>query len=150
MAALRDRLAACDASIRRGLDPDEEVLASGRCEDITDHGTVDLGGATWTFIMVTNRRLRWVPRSQLRFEAALDLDDVTGVAEETMGHRYAITLDHGPLMRLHRVPAHRLLKFRWGDAERMDDFRRTGLAFSRAVTSAAVVLRRELARRGLR
>ena len=97
--------------------------------------------------MVTSRRLRWVPRAALRFEASLDLDAVTHVTETKKGHRYAITLDHPPLVRLHHVPAHRSLIFRWGNAERLDEFTRTRLAFSRMDTSAAIALRAELARR---
>jgi hypothetical protein len=58
---------------------------------------VDKGGAGWTYVMVTNRRLRWVPHVNLSAEAALDLDDVKGAIEETRGHRYAITLEHAPL-----------------------------------------------------
>jgi hypothetical protein len=146
VAALRDRLAACDASIRSRLDYDEAVLAVGRCEDITEHGGVESGGAAWTYVMVTNRRLRWVPRSRLEFETALDLDDVTGLSEETSAHRYAISLEHTPVVRRHRVP-HRLLFFRWGTVDRMDEFRRTKLAFSRADTAAVAALRSELARR---
>lgn len=147
MATLRDLLAACDASIRLRLDPDEVVRASGRCEDITDRGSIDAGGAAWTYIMVTNRRLRWVPRSQPRFEASLDLDSVTRAREQTKRHRYAITLSHAPTTRLHHVAAHRLLVFGWGNAERVDEFRETRLAFSRAETSAARALRDELTRR---
>jgi hypothetical protein len=148
VTTLRDLLAACDGSIRRRLEPDEEVLAVGRCEDVTDRGSIESGGAAWTFVMVTNRRLRWVTRSQLRFEAALDLENVTHVAEQTDGHRYALTLGHDPLRRRHWVPAHRFLIFTWGNAETYEEFRRTRLAFSRPNTVAAQALRDELRRRG--
>jgi hypothetical protein len=96
--------------------------------------------------MITNRRLRWVPNLRLANEAALRLDDVTGVSEEVEGHRYAIALEHHPVRRLHWVPAHTFLWFRWGNDERIGEFRRTRLAFSRPNT--AVALRAELARRG--
>ena len=148
MTSLRDLLMVCDESIRSRLEPDEEVLATGRCEDITEHGSISSGGATWTYVMVTSRRLRWVPRSKLRFEAAIHLDDVTAVAERTKAHRYAITVRHAPLRRLHWVPAHRFLIFRWGNAERVEEFRRTRLAFSQPDTVAAQALRDELRHRG--
>lgn len=147
--SLRQRLEVCDARVREHLDPDERVLAIGRAEDITERGGPEQGGATWTYVMVTNRRLRWVPHADLRFEAALDLDDVIAVTEEAQAHRYALTLDHRPIHRLHRVPARRFLRFEWGNAYTLDPLTRTRLAFSRQHTAAAVALRAELASRGV-
>jgi len=37
---LRERLESCEAVLRAHLDPDERVIAIGRCEDITDRGVV--------------------------------------------------------------------------------------------------------------
>jgi hypothetical protein len=147
VTTLRDLLKACDVTVRSHLDPHEQVLAVGRCEDITVRGNTEGGGAAWTYIMVTDRRLRWVARAKLRFEASLDLDSVTTVSERLNGHRYAIALEHPAVMRLHWVPAHRFLLFQWGNAEATIALSRTELAFSRRDTDAAVALRGQLARR---
>lgn len=124
-------------------------MAIGRCEDITERGSVDSGGNAWTYIMVTDRRLRWVPRSDLRFEASLELDNVRTVSERFHLHRYAIALEHTSVMRLHPVAAHRFLMFQWGNAVAPTALSRTELAFSRRDTEAAEALRSQLVRRDL-
>ena len=122
-------LAACEAQIRAHLEPGEHALAVGRGEDVTEAGA----GPGWTFVMVTDRVLRWIPNLDLRLEASLALDSVTDVTERTVAHRYAIDLEHRPLTRLHHVPKHRFLKFEWGNDFANDVFTRTSLAFSRIV-----------------
>jgi hypothetical protein len=149
VATLRDRLSECDAAIRRHLSLEETVIATGRCQDITDLGDIDMGGGGWTFVLVTDRRLWWVPGVNLRFETALDLDGVNRATEETWKHRYGITLHHAPLVRRHVVPEYRLMRWRWGDTEQDDTFLRTRLAFSRSGTKAAVALRDQLAERNI-
>jgi hypothetical protein len=149
VTTLRDLLDACDASVRDHLDSDEQALTVGRCEDITVQGGIEGGGAAWTYIMVTDRRLRWVPRAQLRFEASLDLDDVTSVSERSRGHRYAIHLIHRPHTRAHWAPAHRFLTFEWGNTVVTTPLSHTELAFSRRDTEAAEALRSQLIRRDL-
>jgi hypothetical protein len=137
-------LEACDVALRGHLDADEYVLAIGRCEDITERGSIEQGGASRTFIMVTNRRLRWVPYANLEFEASLALDGVTAVLETVHGHRYSIALDHTPLTRPHTVPAHRFLRFQWGNVVVRTPLTRTELAFSRRNTKAALALREQV------
>ena len=149
MAGLKERLESCEADLRARLEPDEHVFAVGRCEDVTDRGGVDQGGAGWTFVMVTDRCLRWVPGVSPRFETAVDLDDVTDALEQTSAHRYAMTLDHAPVRALRDVPAHRFMTFRWGNATALRTLSRTMLAFSRRDTDAARALRGQLARRGI-
>jgi hypothetical protein len=149
VATLTDRLGRCDAAIRERLDADETVIATGRCEDITECGSIDSGGAGWTYMMVTDRRLHWVPYVNLAYAATLDLDAIIRVGEASRAHRYAVTLDHAPFARLRHVPAHRVLIWEWGNAERRDLFDRTRLAFSRKDTQAALALRDQLTRRGL-
>jgi len=149
VAGLKERLESCEADLRARLEPDEQVVAVGRCEDVTDRGRVDQGGAGWTFVMVTDRRLRWVPGVSLRFETAVDLDDVTDALEQTSAHRYAMTLDHAPVRATRIVPAHRFMTFRWGNATAVRTLSRTMLAFSRRDTEAARALREQLARRGI-
>jgi hypothetical protein len=99
--------------------------------------------------MVTDRRLRWVPRSLPRYESEVGLDDITDAFEQMSAHRYAATLDHRRVRALRDVPAHRFMTFRWGNATAVRTLRRTMLAFSRRDTDAARALREQLARRGV-
>ena len=149
MPYLKDRLERCEAHLRARLEPDERVIALGRCLDIKALGDIDSGGAAWTFVMVTDRRLRWVPRVRLRYETNVDLDGVTAVFEQTSAHRYAMALHHAPVRALREVPAHRFLWFQWGNAEAVRVLLVTTLAFSRRDTEAARALRAELDRRGI-
>jgi hypothetical protein len=100
--------------------------------------------------MVTDRKLRWVPGTNMRNEASLNLDDVDSYEEQTVAHRLMVTLEHQPLSRPHHVPAHRFLMFEWGDAVSSDPLPRTRLAFSRRDTEAAVALREQLTSRRVR
>ena len=54
VTSLRELLVVCDSDLRTRLDPDEQVVAIGRCEDITERGGPELGGAGWTFVMITD------------------------------------------------------------------------------------------------
>ena len=146
---LRERLESCEADLRAHLDPDERVIAIGRCEDISDRGGLNQGGAGWTFVMVTDSQLRWVPGVSLPFETAVELDNVTEAFEQTSAHRYAMTLHHAPVRALRVVPAHRFLAFRWGNAIAVRTLGTTRLAFSRRETDAARALREQLALRGM-
>ena len=121
--SLKESLEACDADLRTRLLPGESVIAVGRCEDVTEGGDLDRGGAGWTFVMVTDRRLRWVPRSRLRYETEVDLDETTDAFEQTSAHRYAMTLDHAPVRALRDIPAHRFAMFRWGTPPRFEPSR---------------------------
>ena len=150
MPTLPDLLRSCDAVVRNHLESDEHVLAIGRCEDITQRGgSIDRGGAAWTYIMVTDRKLRWVPHANLRFEASLELDAVSAVSERLVKHRYGIAMTHAPLSRPHWVPKHRILIFEWGNAIVTTPLGRTKLAFSRRDTEAALALQNQLAVRTL-
>jgi hypothetical protein len=149
MAGLKELLESCEADLRARLEPDELVVAVGRCEDVTHRGGADQGGAGWTFVMVTDRYLRWVPGVSLPFETAVELDDVTEALEQISAHRYAITVQHAPVRALRQVPAHRFMTFEWGNATEVRTIKRTKLAFSRRDTDAARALREQLARRGV-
>jgi hypothetical protein len=141
---LRVRVHACYALLRSHLDPDEWIVAVGRCEDITMRGSIDSPG--WTYVMVTNARLRWVPNFDPRFEAALPFNSITAAWERSSKHRYAIALEHAPLTRPHWAPAHRFLTFEWGNRLVWTPLTRTVLAFSRRDTHAAIALRHRVSR----
>jgi hypothetical protein len=149
VGGLADQLKTCEAELRRRLEPDERVVEVGRAEDITLRGTIEAGGAAWTFVMVTDRSLRWVPQCRLRYVTAVGLEDVTGALERTSAHRYAIRLRHQPIQALRDVPKHRFLGFRWGNTDALRTLRITTLAFSRRDTKAARALREQLALRGM-
>jgi hypothetical protein len=149
VATLRQLLDACEAELQAHLEPNEHVLATGRGEDITQGGGPERGGAAWTYVMVTDRRLHWVPHADLRLNASLDLDDVTAAIEHMKAHRYAIRLDHRDITRSFLVPAHRFLWFKWGNAVSRVSVARTRLAFSRRDTAVARALRDQLSSRGV-
>jgi hypothetical protein len=146
---LKGLLDACAVDLRARLEPDERVVAIGRAEDIILHGDIDNGGAGWTFVMVTDRYLRWVPGCRLQYATALPFDDVTTALEWTSAHRYATSLRHGPIQAVRSVPAHRFLHYRWGDTDAVRTLGITTLAFSRRETEAARALREQLALRGV-
>ena len=141
----KQRRDALEREIRSRLDPKEEVLAVGGCNDISERGDTSSTGVGYTFVVVTDRKLRWIPHGDLRFEVALDFADVINAAEETVGHRYSIELSHRPLTRARPGPAHRFLKYAWGNAVVTTPLTRTRLGFSRRDTKAAVALRGQLA-----
>lgn len=77
MAYLSDLMRVSEAAVRDLLPDKEQVLATGRCADITTTGDLDSAGAGWTYVMVTNRRVHWVPSiERLRTVCSLDLDRV--------------------------------------------------------------------------
>lgn len=148
MGWFRDEFAACDAEVRRRLPPDERVLAIGRCEDITEIGGPERGGMTQAYVMITSRKLRWVPGRKLAYEASLDLDAITAYTERRLAHRYAISLEHPPLERRRIVPDLTLppelraqLRAEGRLREGTGPFSYTELAFSRRDTVAARALR---------
>jgi hypothetical protein len=147
VTTLKELLRSSDETVRSHLEPDERVLAVGRCQDVTERGGPEQGGSAHTYVMVTDRHLRWIRDSDLRYEASLPLDDVTEASEHRAAHHYSIELMHLPLVRLHVVPAHRFLKYRWGNAFTREPLTRTELAFSRSDTEAASALRAQLVAR---
>ncbi len=147
MASFIDRLAACEDRMRDSLHRGEQVLGVGRCEDISEGGSIESGGAAWTFIMVTDQRLRWAPMLNMAFAASLNLDAVTSAAERTRAHRYAIRLEHEPISLDRWTPRFRLGSLKTGNVIRTGTFTRTTLAFSRRDTQAAIALRDQLAAR---
>jgi hypothetical protein len=139
--------------MRRHLEADEQVTAVGRCADITELGGPEQGGTSDSFVMITDRRLRWVPYSILAWEASLKLDDVSAFTERTLAHRYALRLAHPPLERQRwrpheTFPADLRERLRAEGRLRGDGVSSlswTELAFSRPDTKAAKALREALA-----
>jgi hypothetical protein len=143
MKSRRDRFGSCDAAIRSHLDPQEVVLAVGTCHDMTERRSIETTGVI-AYVVVTDQSLRWTPDGDVRFEAALAFADVIAVREASAGHRYSVSLAHGPLVRPRWGPAHRFLMFAWGNKIVTEPLTHTELAFSRRETKAATALRGQL------
>ncbi len=148
MDSSKRTLLACDAAIRAHLEEGEHVVAVGRCADITEIGGVEQGGAPRTFLMITDRRLRWVEPYDLATEASIKLSDVTSFRERTLAHRWAILLRH-PSVHYRRLWPGRTLPASAAATLRADGRLRdepgpityTEFAFSRRDTAAARALR---------
>ena len=146
MTTANDRYAAADAFLRDLTPPDEAVIASGRCIDISDTG--DMGTNGYQFVVVSEHAIRWSPVHDLTMAATVDLDRVTRFAERTDTHRYAIALDHAPIERRWRRERAWLDPHHDAPVDRTST--RTELLFSRRDTDAAAGLREQLERRGIR
>ncbi len=144
--SFRDGIAAAEAQVREHLDSGEQILAVRRADDVTE-APGSTGGHS--FVMVTDRALRWITFHDLRLEASLDIEAITHASERTAAHRYAMDLEHGPIRHAHYVPAHRVLSSKWGNKIAYDVFTRTSIAFSRRETAAASALRERLKASGL-
>jgi hypothetical protein len=140
-----------EAAVRDRLAEDEEVLATGRCADITTTGDLDSAGAAWTYLMVTNRYVHWVPSIRtLRTVCSLDLDQVQRCIEVHWRHRSAMIMDHDALIRLHFIPNGRPLNWEYVAMDSVvGPLPRTILGFSRPTTTATAKLKEQLSLRGL-
>jgi hypothetical protein len=127
---------------------DETVVAVGTAEELRSLGP-DIGsGGGWTFIVVTPERLlfaRWAqpqrPHEEIR------LDEVTRWASGTQYNCEALVLTHPPMTRRQWVPAHRILWFKWGNAEADVTRTQTTFRFSRPHTQVAKALHAALSAR---
>jgi hypothetical protein len=99
---------ACDVAVRGHLEAGERVVAVGRCADITELGDVGEGGTARSYVMITDRKLRWVPHYDLRHETSLNFDDITQYRKRTLAHRWAIMLEHPSVEHPRVWPARQL------------------------------------------
>jgi hypothetical protein len=148
---LSDLMRVSEAGVRDLLADEEQVLGTGRCADITTTGDLDSAGAGWTYVMVTNRRVHWVPSIvRLRTVCSLDLDQVQTCIEVHWRHRSAMIMDHDALIRAHFVPNGRLRHWEYTAMDPVvGPLSRTILGFSRPTTTATVKLKEQLSLRGL-
>ena len=147
---------ACDVAVRSHLEASERVVAVGRCADITELGDVGEGGRGRSYVMITDRELRWVPHYDLRHEASLNLDDITRYRERTLAHRWAIMLQHPSVEYPRMWPARQLpadlareLRAKGRLRGQPGPIPFTELAFSRRETAAARALRDSLISRAV-
>jgi hypothetical protein len=138
----------CEVRLRGLVPADETVVAVGTAEELRALGP-DIGsGGGWTFIVATPERLlfaRWAqpqrPHEEIR------LDEVTRWASGTQYNCAALVLTHPPMTRRQRVPAHRILWFKWGNAEADVTRTQTIFRFSRPDTQVAKALHTALSTR---
>ncbi len=151
MTYLSDLMRVSEAALRDLLADEEQVLATGRCADITTTGDLDSAGAAWTYVMVTTRHVHWVPDiTRLGGVCSLDLDQVQTCIEVHWRHRSAMIMDHDPLIREHFVPNGRPLHWAYTAMDPVvGPLSKTILGFSRPTTSATVKLKEQLSLRGL-
>jgi hypothetical protein len=138
----------CEARLRDLVPSNESVAAVGTAEELRSLGP-DIGsGAGWTFIVVTPERLLiadW--GSPERPHEEIRLDEVTRWSSGTQYNCEALVLTHSPLTRSQWVPAHRILWFRWGDAQADVTRSETVFRFSRPNTDVAQALHEALSTR---
>jgi hypothetical protein len=147
----RDLMRDSGAAVGERLAEDEEVLATGRCADITTTGDLDSGGAGWTYVMVTNRHVHWVPSiTILPAVCSLDLEKVASCTEVLWRHRSAVIMDHAPIVRRHFLPNGRPLNWEYTAMDSIvGPLSETILGFSRPTVAASEKLKEQLALRGL-
>jgi hypothetical protein len=135
----------CEKRLRALLPEDEPVIAVGTAETRRDlEGDIAEAGR-WTFLVVTEHRVvhaDWGRHSAPHEEIVFD--DVATWADGHQYHRYAMTIEHPPLPRLERGPAHQFLWFRWGRKLVEHNRGETNLVFSHSDTAAAKALRNAL------
>ena len=146
----RDLMRNSGAAVGERLAGDEEILAIGRCADITTTGDLDSGGAGWTYVMITNRHVHWVPSIRMPpAVCSLDLDEVASCREVLWRHRSAVIMDHPPIVRPHFVPNGRPLHWEYTAMDSLaGPLSKTILGFSRPTAATSEKLKEQLALRG--
>jgi hypothetical protein len=136
---MRRRLDDRNAFLESSLEPRERVVAqSGTHPIVTDRRILDA-----TQLRLPPRKGEWVA-------ASLPFADITGWSlGRQHDERPLLVLEHVRHPRIEHAPAHRLLWFRWGDAEVPVTHTTTRLAFGRDSNPVLVAILAELARREL-
>lgn len=130
------RLAERDAFVETLLEPGEAFVArSGSHPLVSDRR-----------IFVT-RRLQLEPRTGEWVCDALAFAEITRwCSGRQHDGRPLLRLDHPPHQRIQRVPAHRLLSFQWGNAERPVTQTTTTFAFGKRTDPVLVAMHQGLRR----
>jgi hypothetical protein len=133
------------------VEPGERILAQGRAfQPHSDSFELSqLISGPGCAVVVTERRVLWVGRSDQRWVRSLPFAVVRSYVELTQAHRYALALDHEGIERLRWVAAHRFLGWSWGNAEALQPVSRSVLGFSRRDTVAARAIRTQLQAAGV-
>ena len=125
-----------------------KVLAKGRLYEQKALGDEIHISGPGSSVVVTGEEILWSgPRGNIR---RLPLAGVTGYSEAEQYHRYALLLEHSEVEFVERVPARKVLWWKWGNKGEPRSRVRTCLGFSRRDTDVAAAIRSELARRNIR
>jgi hypothetical protein len=131
---LERRRADADAFLEAQLEPGEAMLArSGGHPLVTDRRIV------WA------RQLEYPPRTGEWVCDSISFSQITAWA---LGRRHdgrpLVRLEHAPVQRIERVPAHHFLRFEWGNVEAPVTRDTTLFGFSRASNPVLIALIRSL------
>jgi hypothetical protein len=134
LTRLEQRRADRETFLQAQLEPNEAILArSGHHPLVTDRRIL------WA------RRLHYSPRTG---EWVCDSLEFPQIKEWTLGRRHdgrpLMRLEHAPVQRIERVPAHHFLRFEWGNAEAPVTRDTTVFGFSRASDPVLIALIRSL------
>jgi hypothetical protein len=101
--------------LRARLEPGERILARGRAfEPHSDSFELSqMISGPGCAVVVTDRRVLWVSRSDRRWVRVLPFTVVRSYLDCTQAHRYSLVFDHERLQRWQWVPAHRVLGWSW-------------------------------------
>jgi hypothetical protein len=139
-----------EARLRGLLEPGEDAIAVGTCEELhAITGDVSSAGS-WRFVVVTPVRVlfaNWGRPEQRHDEIAFD--DVFKWGDGRQYHRYVLVLYHPPMSKETWSTPRRFLNWTWGGKRRVGARDHTIFAFSRADTKTAVALREQLASRNI-
>jgi hypothetical protein len=130
LTRLEQRWAAREAFLKAQLEPNEAILArSGGHPLVTDRRIV------WA------RQLDYPPRAGEWVCDSLAFPEIT---KWTLGRRHdgrpLMRLEHAPVQRIERVPAHHFLRFEWGNVEAPVTRDTTLFGFSRASDPVLIAL----------
>jgi hypothetical protein len=134
LTRLEQRRAARDTFLQAQLEPNEAILARSG-----DHP------------LVTDRRILWARRLHdppPTGEWVCDSLEFPQIKEWALGRQHdgrpIVRLEHAPVQRIERVPAHHFLRFRWGNAEAAVTHDTTLLRFGRVSNPVLIALIRSL------
>jgi hypothetical protein len=134
LTRLEQRRADRETFLQAQLEPNEVILARSG-----DHPLVTDRRILWA------RRLHYPPRTGGWVCESLEFPEIK---EWTLGRQHdgrpIMRLEHAPVQRIERVPAHRFLWIRWGDAEAAVTHDTTLLRFGRVSNPVLIALIRSL------
>jgi hypothetical protein len=140
-----------ELGLRARLEEGETILAFARDMPTIGDERSRASASADGLVAATDRRVLWRElddrgRSEPR---EIRLDEVVAAESVSEHHRWRLELEHGPIERITHVPAYHIGFIAGGNKLIRRSWHRSSFSFSRRDTEMAVVLRAELARRGI-